>query len=437
MHHPKRLPSQTSEAKSDLRPRLAVRGGPPLVTIPSPHFTWPFPASEAEKKALVEQRDLDISIKGRTGPILALEEAFLHFLDHQVRYAISFNSGTSALLAAYFAVGIEAGDEVIVPAITYHAAVTPLFILRAQPVLVDVDPRTWTLNPALIEAAITPHTKAITVVHQWGHPAEMQEVMRLAKKYRLKVIEDCSHAHGSRYRGQLVGTFGEVAVFSLQANKLVFAGEGGMLVTNTPEYHDRATLLGHYRDRARDEITDPDYQQFWVTGYGLKLRMSPFNAITALYSLQAAPERIRQRFRCLTYLSQALTGLPELTVPFTSRHVDRGAWYGYKPLYFPEELGGLSRHAYIEALQAEGVAVSEPGSPAFSQVPLFTVRDDHMFSDRRGKRIYKIGDFPVAEYLAANALSLPTFTRWPEDQPIIDQYVAAFWKIHDQYQELL
>lgn len=417
--------------------QLAILGGEPRVTLPQPHFVWPYTSGTAEKKALAAQRDLDISIKGRSGPIKDLEDAFLAFLDHQVTYAISFNSGTSALLAAYFALGIEDGDEVIVPAITYHAAVTPLFILKAQPILVDVDPKTWALDPELIEAAITPRTKAITVVHQWGHPGEMNQILSIAKKHKLKVIEDCSHAHGSRYRNQLVGTFGDVAVFSLQANKLIFAGEGGMLVTNHQEYHDRATVLGHYRDRARDEVRDPKYQQFWVTGYGLKLRMSPYNAITALHSLRAAPKNLHHRQQCLSYLSKALSGLPEITVPFTSRHVDRGAWYGYKPIYFPEELGGLSRARYIEALQAEGVEVGEPGSPAFSQLPLFTIRDDHMFKDRRSKKVYKTGDFPVAEYLATHALSLPTFTNWPADKEVMDQYVAAFWKVHQHYQELL
>lgn len=416
--------------------KLAILGGQPIVTQPHPHFSWPYKSGMAEKKALAAQRDLDISIKGRTGPIKELEDNFLAFMENKVQYAVSFNSGTCALLAAYFALGIDEGDEVIVPAITYHAAVTPLFILRAQPILVDVDPRTWTIDPALIEAAITSRTKAITVVHQWGHPAEMQQILKIARRHNLKVIEDCSHAHGSKYRGQLVGTLGEVAVFSLQANKLIFAGEGGMLVTNHQEYHDRATLLGHYRDRARDEIKDPQYQQFWVTGYGLKLRMSPYNAVTALYALKAAPENLRQRHACMNYLSKALSGLPEITVPFTSHQVDRGAWYGYKPLYFPEELGGLAREQYLAALQAEGVEVGEPGSPAFSQLPLFTIQNDLMFRDRSQKKIYQKGNFPVAEFLASHALSLPTFTRWPADKKIIDQYVAAFWKVHDQYQEL-
>jgi dTDP-4-amino-4,6-dideoxygalactose transaminase len=234
-----------------------------------------------------------------------------------------------------------------------------------------------------------------------------------------------------------VGTFGDIAVFSLQANKIVFAGEGGILVTNSSEYHDRATLLGHYRDRSRDEIVDPFYQQFWVTGYGIKLRMSPYNAITALFSLQLLDEHIANRKKCLEYFAHGLVAFPELTVPQKVGDVDLGAWYGFKPLYDFTKLKGISRDRYIAALKAEGVEVSEPGSPAFSELPLFTIQNDRMFRDRSGKRVYKPGEFPVAEQLAAQGLSLPTFTKWPEDKKIIDQYLAAFAKVHQYAKGLL
>jgi dTDP-4-amino-4,6-dideoxygalactose transaminase len=427
------LPSSSFSGSSP----LAVLGGLPVITIPKPHFVWPYQSTALEKEALGLQRDTDISIRGSAGPIRELENRFKEYLDHQRPYAITFNSGTAALLAAYFALGIEDGDEVIAPAITYHAAVTPIYFLRGNPVLVDVDPGSWTIDPSKIEAQITPRTKAITVVHQWGHPAAMDEILAIARKHNLKVIEDCSHAHGSTYHGRKVGTLGDIAVFSLQANKIVFAGEGGILLTNSDEYHDRATLLGHYRDRARDEIKDPFYQQFWATGYGLKLRMSPYNAITALFSLQLLDEHITGRQKCLEYFSQQLAAFPELQVPQVAPDVTMGAWYGYKPLYDSAKLYGLPRVRYIEALAAEGVEVGKPGSLAFSELPLFTIQHDQMYRDRSRKRIYHPGDFPVAERLAAQGLSLPTFTNWPEDKQVIDQYILAFQKVHDHAQELL
>lgn len=416
---------------------LAIYGGSKAISLPSPHFIWPYLSSQQEKDALGKQRDKDIRIKGSSGPIRELENAFKAHLDGKRTYAITFNSGTAALLAAYFAIGIEQDDEVIAPAITYHAAVSPIYFLRGNPVLVDVDEKSWTINPSNIEQAITPRTKAITVVHQWGHPADMDTILQIAKKHQLKVIEDCSHAHGSMYKGRKVGTFGDIAVFSLQANKIVFAGEGGILVTNSSEYHDRAILLGHYRDRSRDEIIDPFYQQFWVTGYGIKLRMSPYNAITALFSLKLLDKHIASRKKCLTFFSKGLTDLPEVTVPHIPNTVDMGAWYGYKPLYNPKYLYDIPRDIYIAALRAEGVEVSEPGSPAFSKLPLFIIQDDRMFRNRKDKKVYAEGDFPIAEKLASQGLSLPTFTNWPQDKKIIDQYIQAFHKVHTNAKELL
>lgn len=417
--------------------KLAINGGKKIVTIKQPHFVWPPKSVKAERDALAKQRDKDISIKGSAGPIRELENMFKSFLENKANYAITFNSGTSALFASYFALGIDEGDEVLVPAFTYHAAISPLFMLRANPVLVDVDIKTWCIDPNKIEEKITPKTKAITVVHQWGHPGDMDKILKITKKYNLKIIEDCSHAHGSRYKGKLVGTFGDVAAFSLQANKMLFAGEGGILVTNNTEYHDRATLLGHYRDRSRDEIKDKFYQQFWFTGYGLKLRMSPYNAITAIYSLKQIKKRMKMRKKSLEYFSEKLSQFPEITIPFVADYADMGAWYGYKPLYDCGKFHNISREKYIKALAAEGVEVKEPQSDAISRLPLYIVREDKMFKDRKNKIVHRSGEFINAEKLASSALSIPTLTDWPDSKKIIDQYIKAFKKIHNNYKELL
>lgn len=416
--------------------KLAINGGRKAVSIPHPHFTWPPKSIVAEREALANQRDKDISIKGRVGPIRELEDMFKQFLDNKVKYAITFNSGTSALLAAYFALGIDEADEIIAPALTYHATISPLYILRANPILVDVNIKTWCIDPARIEEKITKKTKVIVLNHQWGHPADIDTIQKIARKHNLKILEDCSHAHGSKYKGRMAGTFGDIAVFSLQANKMLFAGEGGILVTNSTEYHDRATLFGHYRDRSRDEIKNKFYQQFWFTGYGLKLRMSPYNAITAIYSLKQLKDRIASRKKCLNYFSKNLSQFTEITVPYIADYADMGAWYGFKPLYNAEKFHNISREKYIQALAAEGVEVKEPQSDALSRLPLYTIKEDKMFRDRSNKYVFKSGDFPIAEKLASSALSLPTFTEWPESKKIIDQYINAFKKLHNYYREL-
>ncbi|RJQ26953.1 DegT/DnrJ/EryC1/StrS family aminotransferase [Candidatus Parcubacteria bacterium] len=416
---------------------LAINGGKKLVTIKKPHFVWPPKATKEEKYHLAKQRDDDISIKGRSGPIKELEDEFLKYLDGKRKFAITYNSGTSALLAAYFAIGIEEGDEIIAPALTYHAAISSVYFLKANPILVDIDPKTFCIDSKKIEQAVTKRTKAITVVHQWGHPADMDAILKIARRHNLKIIEDCSHAHGSKYKGKKVGLFGDIAVFSLQANKILFAGEGGILVVNSSELHDRATLLGHYRDRSNEEIKDKFLQQFWVTGYGLKLRMSPYNAVTALHALKKLDQRIKERKKCLLYLSNKLSKFLELTPPYIAPYANMGAWYGYRVLYDPKKFHNIPIDKYVSALAAEGVEVKLSDTPSFSTLPLFSIKEDRMYKNRKDKKTYSVGQFPAAEYIGLNAFKFPTFTDWFESKEIIDQYFKTFKKIHENYNELL
>lgn len=410
--------------------QLAFYGGQPTVTIPGPHEVWPPKPSTSERYHLGLQRQADISIAGSSGPVGRLEENFKKFLDNKVKYSISFNSGTSALLAAYVGVGIQPGDEVLCPSFTYHAAVTPLWILGAKPIPVDICQSDWCLDPTLLSSKLTPKTKAITVVHQWGHPAQLKPILDFAKRHNLRVIEDCSHAHGARYNDQPVGTFGDVAVFSLQAKKIVFAGEGGILVTNSSTIHDRAVLLGHYRDRAKNQIINPALQKFWVTGYGLKLRISPYNAITALYSLQKVDTVLSSRHKTTAQLTEQLSSIKWLTPPQVANNV-QPSWYGYKVLINHNQIPVSTAHT-IELLQTEGLEVDQPSSLPFSQLPLFTTANDPLFARSDWQPICQPGDFPVAESMHRNSISLPIFSNWPEDSQLIEQYVAGFKKI-DQY----
>ncbi|MEV2261986.1 DegT/DnrJ/EryC1/StrS family aminotransferase [Streptomyces anulatus] len=408
--------------------QLALLGGRPVIEQPLPHEVWPPPADQAELSELAEQRNTDISIKGNSGPIGRLEADFLAFLNGGARFAVTFNSGTSALFAAYFALGVREGVDVVGPALTYHAALSPVFALRGDVVLADIDPATRGLDPNALQAALTEHTKVVTVVHQWGHPCDMDAILRIAERHGLRVLEDCSHAHGSRYKGRPVGTFGDAAVFSLQANKAVYAGEGGILVTSDPQVHDRATLLGHYRDRSRDAVLDEELRAHWVTGFGLKLRMSPFNAIVARHALAAFPARKEARHRCLRHLGGQLGDVAYLEPVHVADHVDMGAWYGYKPLYRPEALGGVPRAVLIEALRAEGMEVGAPSGPRLSTLPLYARQENPLFPGSAKKGVAPESG-SHAEHVERHALSLPTFTNWPEDKTLIDQYAEAFRKI--------
>lgn len=417
--------------------KLALNGGSKAISVPQPHEIWPPPPTKEELTELATQRLSDISIKGRTGIIEELEEQFIGFLDNQMKYCITFNSGTSALLAAYFALGIEENDEVIGPALTYHAALSPVYILKGNVVLVDIEPVSRCIDPKKIEAAITEKTKIITVVHQWGHPADMDQILQISNKYNLKVLEDCSHAHGSRFKGKLCGTFGDIGVFSFQAAKMIFAGEGGLLVTNNQYYHDRATLLGHYRDRSKEEIECPELQKYWVTGFGLKLRMSPLNAVVAKHSILNFSKRKQERHKCLKYFAERLKEIDYLEPPPVSPNVDMGAWYGFKPLYKKEKLGGIDINKLVKALQAEGMEVKRASAPVLSTQPLYGSENNLMFTRRSGKRINRPEYTPTALMIQNESLSLPTFYNWEVDKQVIDQYIDAFYKIKENFLELL
>jgi len=416
--------------------RPAILGGVPAVTSPHPHAIWPPAASAAECDELTTQRNGDIGILGRSGPIAEFENRFLQFLENRVRYAVTFNSGTSGLYAAYVALGLGEGDEVIGPALTYHAALSPLFAIRATPVLVDVDRHTRCLTPSKVEAAITGKTRAITVVHQWGHPADMDAILDIARRHNIRVVEDCSHAQGSRLRGYPCGAFGDIAVFSLQASKMIYAGEGGILVTNNEAFHDRAVLIGHYRDRAREEVIDAKLRQYWVTGFGLKLRMSALNAVVAKHSLMAYPERRESRHRCLRYFNEKLRSYDFLELHEPMGDVDMGSWYGFKPLYLQERLHGLTRQRFIEALRAEGVEVTAPSGGCLDTLPFYKAEQDPLFGITRPSALHNRMDLCEAKLIEAQALSLPTFTNWPEDQHIIDEYVDAFAKVSNAASEI-
>ncbi len=415
--------------------KLALCGGEPAVTAPQPHCRWPPPADAGELAQIRDQRNIDILLKGKCGPVAQLEERFLAFLGGEAEYSVSFNSGTSALLASYCALGVGPGDEVIGPSLTFHAAMGPAFVLGAQVVLADVDERTKCIDPARIEEKITPRTRAITVVHQWGHPADMDAIMDVARRHRVPVIEDCSHAHGSKYKGRFCGTFGAVAAFSMHANKTIYAGEGGILVTGDPLVRDRATLLGHYRDRSRAEVTDPVLSLYAETGFGLKLRMSPFNAIVARHSLERFPAINRGRNRCVAYFAGRLAEIPYLEMPDVAGDVEI-VWYRFKPIYKPEGLGGIPRAKLVAALRAEGCYVAAPPQLLLAGLPMYNSSRNVVFPGGGEKLTSRPEDYPVGCKIQDTALTVPTFYDWDRHRPIIDRYVEAFRKIERSAEEL-
>lgn len=415
--------------------KLALNGGEPAVKKEKPHFDWPLLDEEdAEAVKQYLNNGEPISIDGKEGIYERFENRFSDFVGTE--HGLTANSGTNALHESYFGIGLEPGDEVIAPAYTFLATVTPIFHNNAIPVLAEAEPDTGNISPESIRENITDNTEALVVTHMWGHPAEMDEIMDIANENDLSVIEDCSHAHGAEYKGQKVGSIGDVGAFSLQGKKMLQGGEGGILTTDNEEIYQRALMLGHYRNRTQDEVDMTPHSEFNETGYGLKFRMHPLATFIADRELNNLEDRIEERQEKLEYFTEQLEELDLVEPPKTRDHVDRGAFYGYKPRILLDDVEGVELDDFIEAMAAENMKAKRPGSRPLNTYPLFQEEAEGFttYNPGRDRPLYDNGDFPVAEEHWSKMVSMPPFLT--ESYELIDQYVEGFRKIEENIDEL-
>lgn len=256
-----------------------------------------------EKKYLMEC--IDTGWISSQGPFVRrLEESFASFLG--VKHGIAVCNGTAALETALFALGINKDDEVIMPSFTIISCAIACIRLGAKPVLVDIEPETWTMNVSQIKSAITKKTKAIMPVHIYGHPVNMDEVFRLANNYNLKILEDAAEAHGaqyfSRYKGNKwlkCGAMGDIAATSFYANKIVTTGEGGMVVTDNEEFAKRA--------RSYRNLCFKDEKRFYHTELGYNFRMSNLQAAVGVAQMEQINRFIEIKLRLAKYYREKLS----------------------------------------------------------------------------------------------------------------------------------
>ncbi len=412
---------------------LALLGGEPVITQSGPHFTWP-PLDEQTTTAVVNQLGQGVSIYDRSGVVERLEEELCEY--HGTTHAVLTSSGTAALHSMYAACGLCPGDEVIVPAYTFFATVTPLLHLGAIPVLADCD-EFGNLDPADVARRISPSVKAVVVTHMWGQPAAMRALKAITDEHNLILLEDASHAHGASIEGQRVGTFGHAAAFSMNGPKPLSAGEGGFVLTEDDEVYYRVLLHGQYNKRCRSELPrDHQLYDYAVTGMGLKFRIHPLAASIALDQLGRLDDYLKGRTATAAYLCERLSELPGIIVPALPLGV-RSSWYGLPLGYATNELDGLPVERFHDALQAEGCReVDRPSSTCpLNHLPLFQ-EPGPLFPGYDGTLSYSPGDFPKAEALHHNTLKLPVWHR-EEDMPLVDSYIDAFCKVTENYRDLL
>jgi perosamine synthetase len=413
--------------------RLAIEGGTPLVQQDEPHFQWPPPVPELPGViAAYLAEGGPVSIVDRGGVYGRLEDKLSAL--HGRRHAILMSSGTMALYSAFFALGIEPGDEVISTVYSFQATAAPLLHLGARVVFCDVEPDTGNIDLDQAAALITPRTKALVTNHMWGHPIDVPRARALCDRHGIAWIEDGSHAHFAEHQGRFVGSEGDVAVFSLQGNKLLTGGEGGVLLCDDRQVYERATLLGHNLKRSRQEVRDPQWAPLARSGFGLKLRMHPLAAVMVEHLLEHhCFAWIEQRARSLARFTDGLeaTGVVQGMArrPYVT---SMGAHYGFKPRLDFAALG-VRRERLVQALQAEGLDVSVPGSVPFDRMALFDAERFrlHGFDKHDNAR----RSYPGADAYYGSILSLPTFT-FEHQWPLMDRYVEAFHKVVDRLEVL-
>ena len=259
---------------------------------------------EAEEAAVMDAvRSGWISSNGKY--IREFEERFAAFCG--VQHGISTSNGTTALHLAIHALGIGPGDEVIVPALTFVASANAVHYTGATPVFADVDAQSWTIDPAAVEALITPRTKAITPVHLYGHPAPMNALRAIADQHGLLLIEDAAEAHGAQVGERRTGNLGHAAAFSFFANKIITTGEGGMVTTNDAALAARCRML-------RDHAMPPE-RRYWHDEVGFNYRMTNLQAAVGVAQMARIEEFIARKRAIARLYQEALGAVPGLTLP--------------------------------------------------------------------------------------------------------------------------
>jgi len=414
--------------------KLAINGGAKTLSLKRPHYVWP-PITKAAEQAVLKQLHASISIYDRSGIFEKFESAFSTY--HKRKFALLTSSGTAAIHSMFVAAGFRDGDEVICPAYTFFATVTPLLFTGAKPVLCDCDDN-GNIDPNEIENKITSRTKGIVITHMWGIPCQMDKIVEICKKHKLLLLEDCSHAHGARYKNQVVGSFGDIAAWSLQGPKNVSGGEGGILATNSEEFYYRALLFGHYNKRCKQEIprTHPLYR-YSTTGMGLKYRAHPLAVVLAFETFRKLDAYLAMRDKFAKRIITAVKNIPGLAPPQITDQIQL-SWYALIFQYQPEKFQGLSIEKFFKALQAEGLwETDRPGSTSpLNLLPLFQAPTELFPIYKSNGFSYAKGDFPRAEMFYENAIKFPV---WAEQKyaSVVASYIRGIQKVSDNYQQLL
>jgi len=317
--------------------------------------------------------------------ITLFEEKFSQYCN--VPYGVACSTGTTALHLALVALGLGPGDEVIIPDFTLIVSANTVILTGAKPVLVDVDRRTWCIDPRLIEEKITPRTKAIMAVHMYGHPCDMDAILDIARRHNLYVVEDCAEAHGAEVNGRRVGSLGDVGCFSFYGNKILTTGEGGMVVCKDEKIAERMRLLRNQGFEA---------PRFVHNVIGFNYRLTNIQAAIGLAQTEMVEEKVERKVWIGKTYNELLAGQPDLTLPVEEPWARNVYWmYGV----VVGDGFGVKKDDLMPMLTAKGVDTRSFFCPMSLQ-PVFRGNDEK-FADISG-------DYPVSVDLWKRGLYLPS-----------------------------
>jgi len=319
-----------------------------------------------------------ISSKGKY--ITAFEEKFSKYCG--AKYGIATSNGTTALHLALASLGIKTGDEVIIPTFTMIATVNSVTYTGAKPVLVDSELKTWNMDPSKIEKKITQKTKAIMVMHTYGHPCDMDLIREIAEKHDLYVVEDAAEAHGAEYKGKKTGSLSDAGCFSFYANKIITTGEGGMVVTNNEKIAEMAKLL-------RDQAFEP--KRFIHRYVGFNYRITNLQAAIGVAQMDIIDESVNTRRRNAQLYNSLLKDVKGITLPPNASWAKNVYWM-YTVLI--EDSFGMSRDDLMKFLKGKGIDTRSAFYPVHAQ-PVYAKQ-------------YASEKYPVADELSRKGINLPS-----------------------------
>ena len=398
-----------------LRESLAINGGTPVRVA-----RLPYGHQSIDEEDIQAVTDVLRSDWITTGPkVDEFEEAVAALVG--AKYAVAYSSGTAALHGAAFAAGLSEGDEAITTPMTFCATANCVLYMGATPVFADTCSDTVNIDPKEIAKRITDKTKAILPVDYAGHPADMDEILALAEKHRLVVIEDAAHSIGAEYKGRKVGTLSHMTTFSFHPVKHITTGEGGMVTTDDPELANRLRMFrthGVDQDLRRRQATSHGPWYYEMTELGYNYRLPDIACALGTSQLAKLPGNVTRRREIARHYSKEFCGLPGVSTPI-ERPDAKSVWHIY-PIRLNFDALSTGRREVFEALQAENIGVN------VHYVPV------HLHPYYRARFGFKGGEFPVAEDAYQRFITLPLFHGMTDDD--VEAVVAAVMKVVGYFQ---